>query len=175
MLALPIVNAEIRRSFVQSRSAFLEGSWDIANELKLIVGARFNDDRDSELQPTKCAGLGAFAVNAINPPDGKGACDGLFTRTNNNAATASDPNAGPGGNQDIDGPAGLTSLYPIGASNIQLPVTTRPPTFITGKKNNITDLWTGRISVNWSPKLDFTDQTFVYLTASRGELAGGFN
>src|SRR5262249_24172427 len=51
------------------------------------------------------------------------------------------------------------------------------PDVIKGDKKTVdgTDLWTGRVSIDWTPKLDFTDQTLVYLTASRGELAGGVN
>jgi iron complex outermembrane receptor protein len=35
--------------------------------------------------------------------------------------------------------------------------------------------WTGRFNVNWTPKLDFTDQTLVYGTFSHGYKAGGAN
>lgn len=37
------------------------------------------------------------------------------------------------------------------------------------------DKWTGRAVLNWTPKLDFTDQTTVYASYSRGYKAGGFN
>jgi outer membrane receptor protein involved in Fe transport len=177
MLAMPAFDAEYRRGFVQSRSAFLEGTWEITDELKLIAGARYNDDRDSLLRASKCAGGGLFAVNAVNPSNASGPCDSTqFTSSNPSAPTATDPNCTTVGcSNNTNGPAGLTDLYPIGATNIKLPLTTREPTFLTGKKVNTTDLWTGRVSINWSPKLDFTDQTFVYFTASRGELAGGIN
>ena len=39
-------------------------------------------------------------------------------------------------------------------------------------------LWkklTGRFNVDWSPKLDFTDQTLVYASYSRGYKGGGAN
>ncbi len=35
--------------------------------------------------------------------------------------------------------------------------------------------WTGRFVANWSPKLDFTDQTLVYGSYSRGYKGGGAN
>ncbi len=35
--------------------------------------------------------------------------------------------------------------------------------------------WTGRFAVNWTPKLDFTDQTLVYATFGHGYKAGGAN
>jgi len=37
------------------------------------------------------------------------------------------------------------------------------------------DEWTGRVNVNWTPKLDFTDQTLVYGTFAHGYKAGGAN
>ena len=170
VLGTPDFDAEYRRNFVQDRSAFLEATYDIIpDELKFIAGARFNDDLEHLDRTTKCAGGGTFAVNAINPNQGKLAngttpsvnspCDGLATDANGNT----------------DGTAGVTDLFPIGSPNVNLPVTTRSPTFLTGEKNDVTDLWTGRASLNWTPKLDFTNQTLVYFTASRGELAGGVN
>ncbi len=35
--------------------------------------------------------------------------------------------------------------------------------------------WTGRFAANWTPKLDFTDQTLVYATFGHGYKAGGAN
>jgi outer membrane receptor protein involved in Fe transport len=35
--------------------------------------------------------------------------------------------------------------------------------------------WTGRFVANWTPKLDFTDQTMVYASYSRGYKGGGAN
>jgi iron complex outermembrane receptor protein len=35
--------------------------------------------------------------------------------------------------------------------------------------------WTGRAAVNWTPKLDFTDQTLVYGSFAHGYKAGGAN
>ena len=35
--------------------------------------------------------------------------------------------------------------------------------------------WTGRAVVNWTPKLDFTDQTLLYASFSHGYKAGGAN
>ena len=35
--------------------------------------------------------------------------------------------------------------------------------------------WTGRFAANWSPKLDFTDQTLVYGSFAHGYKAGGAN
>jgi outer membrane receptor protein involved in Fe transport len=34
--------------------------------------------------------------------------------------------------------------------------------------------WTGRFNVNWTPKLDFTDQTMVYASYARGDLLPEF-
>jgi len=35
--------------------------------------------------------------------------------------------------------------------------------------------WTGRFNVDWSPKLEFTDQTLIYASYSRGYKGGGAN
>ena len=35
--------------------------------------------------------------------------------------------------------------------------------------------WTGRFVADWTPKLDFTDQTLVYASYSRGYKGGGAN
>ena len=50
MAASTSYDGEYRRGAVQSRSAFLEGTYDIIpDELKLIAGARYNDDRTSSI------------------------------------------------------------------------------------------------------------------------------
>jgi outer membrane receptor protein involved in Fe transport len=45
----------------------------------------------------------------------------------------------------------------------------------TGVVNQQWDQFTGRAAVNWTPKLDFTDQTLIYGTYSHGYKAGGAN
>ncbi len=47
--------------------------------------------------------------------------------------------------------------------------------FDTGAVNQQWNELTGRAVVNWTPKLDFTDQTLVYGSYSRGYKAGGAN
>jgi len=78
-------------------------------------------------------------------------------------------------------------LFPIGtpesvitaaynANLVRVPgVYIDPVTGLNLPPEHVTDKWTGRATVNWTPKLDWTDQTTVYATASRGELAGGVN
>jgi len=46
---------------------------------------------------------------------------------------------------------------------------------VTGALNQQWDQWTGRAVVNWTPKLDFTDQTLIYGSAAHGYKAGGAN
>ena len=46
---------------------------------------------------------------------------------------------------------------------------------VTGVVNQQWDQLTGRAAVNWTPKLDFTDQTLVYGSFARGYKAGGAN
>ncbi len=45
----------------------------------------------------------------------------------------------------------------------------------TGVVNQQWDQLTGRAAVNWTPKLDFTDQTLIYGSYSHGYKAGGAN
>jgi iron complex outermembrane receptor protein len=57
------------------------------------------------------------------------------------------------------------------------------PAFGIDKNGNITNgivdqewrEWTGRAAANWTPRLDFTDQTLVYASYARGYKAGGAN
>jgi iron complex outermembrane recepter protein len=46
---------------------------------------------------------------------------------------------------------------------------------VTGVVNQQWDQLTGRAAVNWTPKLDFTDQTLVYGSYAHGYKAGGAN
>ncbi len=46
---------------------------------------------------------------------------------------------------------------------------------ITGIVNQQWGEWTGRLAANWTPKLDFTDQTLIYGSYSHGYKAGGAN
>ena len=43
------------------------------------------------------------------------------------------------------------------------------------KQTNSFSAWTGRALAEWTPKLDFTDQTNIYASYSRGFRSGGFN
>jgi iron complex outermembrane receptor protein len=45
----------------------------------------------------------------------------------------------------------------------------------TGAVDQEWNEWTGRAVADWTPKLDFTDQTLVYASFSRGYKAGGAN
>jgi iron complex outermembrane receptor protein len=45
----------------------------------------------------------------------------------------------------------------------------------TGVVNQTWNQWTGREAVNWTPKLDFTDQTLFYGSYAHGYKAGGAN
>ncbi|MEJ1968128.1 MAG: TonB-dependent receptor plug domain-containing protein [Rhizomicrobium sp.] len=129
VLADPTFDSESRRDDVQSRSVFLEGTYDILPDtLRVIAGARYNDDRTSLLRTTAAVG-GALLTNGFAP---------------------------------------------IGSTSVGLTMIPVPGS-LTGQGNSVTDKWTGRVTVNWTPKLSWTDQTLVYGTLSRGELAGGIN
>jgi iron complex outermembrane receptor protein len=66
-------------------------------------------------------------------------------------------------------------LIPIGTTDEQAAVTS----LVGGSgyiPQNVTfNEWTGHATLDWTPKLSFTDQTLVYATFSRGYKAGGFN
>jgi outer membrane receptor protein involved in Fe transport len=142
MLASTSYDGEYRRGAVQSRSIFLEGTYDmIPDTLKIIAGARYNDDRSSALTTQIPVG-GLLLANGFVP--------------------VGTPSCIANGGVAVPGCVGW-------------PGTFREPTGVTGQANNVTDLWTGRLTVNWTPKLSWTDQTLVYGTISRGELAGGVN
>ncbi|HJW39926.1 MAG TPA: TonB-dependent receptor [Rhizomicrobium sp.] len=143
----PLVDAstsydgEYRRGAVQSRSAFLEGTYDFTDDLKLIAGARYNDDRTSDQTTTPAVG-GLLLSNG-------------FGVVGEQSCTANGGAAAPG--------------------CIGWPGNFRQPTGTTGQANFTTDKWTGRMTLQWSPKTSWSDQTQVYATLSRGELAGGTN
>ena len=44
-----------------------------------------------------------------------------------------------------------------------------------GTVNQAWNQMTGRLAANWSPKLDFTDQTLIYGSFAHGYKAGGAN
>ena len=81
----------------------------------------------------------------------------------------------------------VSGLIPIGSQNENAalaalvaqgqvdfdPFTPGPQLFQSLSKSF--DKWTGRAVLNWTPKLDFTDQTTVYGSYSRGYKSGGFN
>ena len=46
---------------------------------------------------------------------------------------------------------------------------------VTGIENQQWDELTGRAAINWTPKLDFTDQTLIYGSYAHGYKAGGAN
>jgi outer membrane receptor protein involved in Fe transport len=143
--ALPAFVAEVRHGDVQSRSAFLEGTYEIVpDELKTTVGVRFNDDRQSALaNAVGLLTLGAFNVGATNV---------------NLPVTFRYP---------YDAGTFCTSLNP--------PTPAGCSPYNHRKHVITTDLITGRALIEWTPKLDWTTQTNIYFVASRGELAGGIN
>jgi outer membrane receptor protein involved in Fe transport len=141
MQANPTFDSEYRRGAVQSRSVFLEGTYEFKDNLRLIAGARYNDDRSSALTTPVAAG-GLLLTNG-------------FAVVGTQSCTANGGMSAPG--------------------CVGYPGTFRLPTGLTGDANNVTDKWTGRITLQWEPHLSWTDQSQIYATVSRGELAGGIN
>jgi iron complex outermembrane recepter protein len=151
MLASTSYDGEYRRGAVQSRSIFLEGTYDfIPDTLRLIAGARYNDDRASIITTPIAVG-GLLLANQSGVGN-----NGFVT-----IGAQSCPNAG--------------GFQTPSTNCVGWPGTFREPTGITGQQNSVTDKWTGRMTLNWTPKTSWTDQTLVYATLSRGELAGGVN
>jgi outer membrane receptor protein involved in Fe transport len=68
----------------------------------------------------------------------------------------------------------VNSLFPIGTSSF--PTSPSVPGAVPYQFQSQTYInWSGRAVLDYTPKLDFTDQTLVYASASRGYKAGGFN
>jgi outer membrane receptor protein involved in Fe transport len=77
----------------------------------------------------------------------------------------------------------LNAVVPAGTANLDTPVpyiTTAPlggfqgpAEFTTLQLHN--QAWTGRFVVDYTPKIDFTDETLIYASYSRGYKAGGMN
>ena len=67
----------------------------------------------------------------------------------------------------------VNSLVPIGVSSFPTDPAVGGVPYQFQNQNFIKE--TGRAVLDYTPKLDFTDQTLVYLSYSRGYKAGGFN
>ncbi|MEJ0028061.1 MAG: TonB-dependent receptor [Rhizomicrobium sp.] len=156
MQANTTFDSESRRDATQSRSAFLEATYDITDDLKVIAGARYNDDRTSALtSPIQGAPLSTAPGAPIATVGG-----GLLLT--NGFALIGTPSCTANGGLAAPGCIGFPGVF-------------RLPTDVNGKQNNVTDKWTGRATIQWSPHTSWSDQTQFYATASRGELAGGVN
>ncbi len=120
MLASPDYDGESRRGAVQSRSMFLEGTYEFSDDLKLIAGARYNDDRDSAVTTP-------IAVGGLLLANTSGFLGNGFL---------------PVGSQTCANPGGLQTP---GANCVGTPLNFRLPTDVTGQQNNTMDKWTGRL------------------------------
>jgi outer membrane receptor protein involved in Fe transport len=119
-----------------SKAVFGEVYYDILDDLKLTLGARFTEDQKSENDRI------AFL-------------SGLIPLGTTNETTA------------------LNALVTQHQVNFDA---SRPGTFNDYEQPKATfDKFTGRALLSYSPKLDFTDQTMIYASYSRGYKAGGFN
>ena len=67
----------------------------------------------------------------------------------------------------------ISGFIPIGTSNENTGVTNAGVPF--DHQHGRFDSTTGRVVLDYTPKLDFTDQTLIYASYSRGYKAGGFN
>ncbi len=182
--AMPALDAEFRNYSLTSQSAFLEGEYQIFDDLKITAGARFNDERfhDEIFTPfgylgsiggagvdataltlpsaatTDVTPLGTFFIPAagVNP-----SCPAALPTASAFAA--------------IRPASGCLSFAPIGTTTVGRGNPFLEPANTLHKPEFRNDGWTGRFVIEWSPKLDFTDSTHVYFSASRGFLGGTVN
>jgi outer membrane receptor protein involved in Fe transport len=140
------------RNTLTSKAIFGELYYDIIpDDLKLTIGARYTNDHKEQ--------QGRIFIFPGNVPIG--------TPSENAAASYL---VGLG-RKDFDCSNGTSNPAATGC----------PPTTPLGPNdlyqfNQVTySKWTGRAVLNWTPKLDFTDQTTVYGSYARGYKAGGFN
>ena len=198
---MPYASIDYHDFYVQTRSAFLEGTYEIIPDtLKMTVGGRFNNDRAAaQLE----GGVGFFGAGGAQFYLGPKAVDYNVTGPNVNCniiktSAATSPelivNGAPaaelcfapvGDNKIFRGPSlpepyasnvEQCTIAATGNRNENFPHANPPPASCLHVDHvGENDQWTGRANIEWTPKLDFTDQTLIYAVASRGELAGGVN
>jgi outer membrane receptor protein involved in Fe transport len=190
--AMPALDAEFRNYSLTSQSAFIEGEYQIFDDLKVTAGARFNDERfhDEIFSPFgylgSVQGAGVLGTNLVGAPAPipLGAVPtGLsptpfFLPTNpiNPSCNPAAPTATAGAQvTPVPISGGCLSFAPIGTTTVNRGTPIVDPLFTLGKPNFRNDGWSGRFVVEWNPKLSFTDSTHIYLSASRGFLGGGVN
>ncbi|MEI9991778.1 MAG: TonB-dependent receptor [Rhizomicrobium sp.] len=132
----PWYDNDTERSFVESKSVYGEGYWDIVpDELKLTVGARYTEDRKQY--------VGRITIfNGFVP------------------------------NGTTDREAAMAQLVSFGLVDFDA---ARPGNQNFEETTSKFDKLTGRVVLNWTPKLDWSDQTTVYASYSKGYKAGGAN
>ncbi|WP_332820347.1 TonB-dependent receptor [Sphingopyxis sp.] len=114
---------------IKSKAVFGELYWDLAENLKLTLGARYTQDKKISTQVPSQLLLG-------------------------------------GG---IDNPSGPNFIGNVTGGRVNSGYPALP---------DINQKWskfTGRAVIDWKPELDFTDDTLVYFSASRGYKGGGTN
>ena len=121
----------------------------IPDTLKLTLGARYSEDDKFQIGRISFLNGGTVDVPPgcpTNPPNPPGAC----------ALT-------------------LTPIGTPGPDNNYINTLSGLPSPAYDVNNAVFREYTGHATIDWTPKLDFTDQTLVYATFSRGYKAGGFN
>jgi outer membrane receptor protein involved in Fe transport len=182
--ALPALDAEFRNYSLTSQSAFLEGEYQILDDLKVTAGARFNDERfhDEVFTPFgylgSVGGAGVVGAALSFPTASSTVLTPLGTffipRAGVNpscppAAATATPAAA------IRPASGCLSFAPIGTTTVNRGTPFIEPFNTLGKPEFRNDAWTGHLVIDWTPKLDFTDSTLIYFSASRGFLGGTVN
>ena len=150
----PYYDNNTERSSVESKAIYGEGYWDIVpDNLKLTVGLRGTEDI-KEFTGRIAIFNGFEPIGTTNANAGLALCNAQLNGT--------DPSgSGPNPNQSgCDFDSGTPNT-----NGAQLYENT----------SRTFDKITGRAVLAWTPKLDFTDQTNIYASYSRGYKAGGSN
>ncbi|HSZ75594.1 MAG TPA: TonB-dependent receptor plug domain-containing protein [Rhizomicrobium sp.] len=138
---------------LESKSVFGEAYYDaIPDTLKFTAGLRFTDDVKSEMDRIELFS-GLVPIGTTNEEAAMAALAAQHQKD-------FDPSNGLPDNPDGTPIGSETCFGPCDAFAVE------KETF---------DKYTGRAVVDWTPKLDFTNQTLVYASYARGYKAGGFN
>ncbi len=151
---LPYFNSETDQYALKSTAIFGEAYWDVTDFVKLTVGLRYSEDekslRDRQLP---LLGLPSLTVTGIDGSNTFIAPDFTATPVTNLA--------------DLLAVAAAAGAYDGDPST--------PGAQLYRDDSETFDAVTGRIVIDWSPELSFTDETLIYASYSLGYKSGGLN
>ena len=138
---------------LESKSIFGEAYYDaLPGTLKFTLGGRFTDDVKSEMDRIEIFS-GLVPIGTTNEEAAMAALAAQHQKDFDQSSGLPDnPPGTPLGSETCFGPCDAFAV--------------EKATF---------DKFTGRAVADWTPKLDFTNQTLIYASYARGYKAGGFN